>query len=429
MIQDQEILTEFIIETNENLTRLNQDLVAIESRPKDAELLASIFRTFHTIKGTTGFLGFTRLEALTHIAENILSQLRNGERDLTPELVSLILETTDVVTGQLAVIEATGQESPVSNEDLEGRLRRFADNQAEKPVVEAVVEEVETEIVLAQPVPAAEAVTPALPSGAPSAADSTIRVDVGMLDKLMNLVGELVLSRNQILQYAVRHDDAALGASSQHLNLITTELQEGVMKTRMQPIGTVWNKLPRVVRDLANATQQADQTGNGRRGHGAGSHHHRSHQGPVNASSAQLPAITASRNRRRCATSAGKPAAGQAHPCAPFTKAGTSTSKSPTTAQASILRRSRIKRVDKGLIRADQAERMDDRDAMQLIFLPGFSTAEKVTNISGRGVGMDVVKTNVERIGGAVEVASQKGTAPRSGSRFLLRWPSFRAWW
>jgi two-component system chemotaxis sensor kinase CheA len=120
-------------ETNENLTRLNQDLVAIESRPKDAELLASIFRTFHTIKGTTGFPGFSRLESLTHIAENILSQVRNSERDLTPELVSLILETTDVVTGQLAVIESTGQESPVSNADLEARLRRFAEQAAQTP--------------------------------------------------------------------------------------------------------------------------------------------------------------------------------------------------------------------------------------------------------------------------------------------------------
>jgi chemotaxis protein histidine kinase CheA len=134
MTQDQEIVTEFIIETNENLTRLSQDLVAIESRPKDAELLASIFRTFHTIKGTTGFLGFTRLESLTHIAENILSQVRKGERDLTPELVSLILECTDVVRGQLTVIEATGQESPVSNEELEGRLRRFAEQNSKAPV-------------------------------------------------------------------------------------------------------------------------------------------------------------------------------------------------------------------------------------------------------------------------------------------------------
>src|SRR5580704_16791261 len=132
MIQDQEIITEFIIETNENLVRLNQDLVAIESRPKDTDLLASIFRTFHTIKGTTGFLGFGKLESLTHIAENVLSQVRNGERELTPELVSLILEAADVVTAELAAIESTSQESGASNEDLRRRLRRFADQVADQ---------------------------------------------------------------------------------------------------------------------------------------------------------------------------------------------------------------------------------------------------------------------------------------------------------
>src|SRR5690349_18494933 len=248
MIQDQEILAEFIIETNENLARLSQDLVAIEARPKDAELLASIFRTFHTIKGTTGFLGFSKLESLTHIAENVLSQVRNGERELTPELVSLILETTDAVTSHLGSIESTGQEAAVSHEDLEKRLRRFAEQPAESS---AEPEAIEKE----QPAAATEAEAAPVAKG-PSVADSTIRVDVGLLDKLMNLVGELVLSRNQILQYSVRHADAALGASSQHLNLITSELQEGVMKTRMQPIGTVWNKLPRVVRDMANASHK-----------------------------------------------------------------------------------------------------------------------------------------------------------------------------
>jgi two-component system, chemotaxis family, sensor kinase CheA len=406
MIQDQEILTEFIIETNENLTRLNQDLVAIESRPKDAELLASIFRTFHTIKGTTGFLGFTRLESLTHIAENILSQVRNLERDLTPELVSLILETTDVVTGQLAVIESTGQESPVSNEDLEARLRRFADqgapSAAAKPEPERVIEDVE-EMESAQP---SAVLQNSMPKG-PSAADSTIRVDVAMLDKLMNLVGELVLSRNQILQYAVRHADAALGASSQHLNLITTELQEGVMKTRMQPIGTVWNKLPRVVRDMANTSGKNIKL----EMDGADTELDRTIieaiKDPLthllrNACDhgLELPAIR---------MAAGKSAQGKLLMRA-FHEGGHVNIEIADDGAGVDPQKVKNKALEKGLIRADQAERMEDRDAIQLIFLPGFSTAEKVTNISGRGVGMDVVKTNIERIGGAVEVVSQKGT-------------------
>ena len=399
MIQDQEILTEFIIETNENLTRLTQDLVAIETRPKDADLLASIFRTFHTIKGTTGFLGFTKLESLTHIAENILSQVRNFERDLTPELVSLILETTDVVTAQLAVIETTGQESPVSNVDLEGRLRKFADGEKKALVVEkeAVVEEF---------VEPAQASDQGSPTKGPSAADSTIRVDVAMLDKLMNLVGELVLSRNQILQYAVRHDDAALGASSQHLNLITTELQEGVMKTRMQPIGTVWNKLPRVVRDMANASGKKIKL----EMDGAETELDRTIIEAIKDPLTHLLRNACDHGLEQAVvrTAAGKSPQGTLSMRA-FHEGGHVNIEIADDGAGIDPAKVKNKALDKGLIRADHAERMDDRDAVQLIFLPGFSTAEKVTNISGRGVGMDVVKTNIERIGGVVEVASQKG--------------------
>ena len=398
MIQDQEILTEFIIETNENLARLSQDLVAIESRPKDAELLASIFRTFHTIKGTTGFLGFSKLESLTHIAENVLSQVRNGERELTPELVSLILETTDAVTSHLGSIETTGQEAAISHEDLEKRLRRFAEQPAESSLDPEATEK-------EQPAAAAEAEAAPVAKG-PSVADSTIRVDVGLLDKLMNLVGELVLSRNQILQYAVRHADASLGASSQHLNLITSELQEGVMKTRMQPIGTVWNKLPRVVRDMANASQKQIRL-------------------EMDGSETELDRtiIEAIKDplthllRNACdhglempevRTAAGKSPQGTLLMRA-FHEGGHVNIEIADDGAGIDPEKVKNKALAKGLLRPEQGERMDDQDAIQLIFLPGFSTAEKVTNISGRGVGMDVVKTNVERIGGAVEVASSKG--------------------
>jgi two-component system chemotaxis sensor kinase CheA len=432
MIQDQEILTEFIIETNENLTRLNQDLVAIETRPKDAELLASIFRTFHTIKGTTGFLGFTKLESLTHVAENILSQVRNGERDLNPELVSLILESTDVVTAHLAAIETTGQESAASDEDLQKRLRRFAElpsesltlvdpeaaqfeaSQPEASQPEASQPEASQEdtqpgsapgTVNRQSRPPTE-VEPGPSAKGPSVADSTIRVDVAMLDKLMNLVGELVLSRNQILQYAVRHADAALGASSQHLNLITTELQEGVMKTHMQPIGTVWNKLPRVVRDMASATHKQIKL----EMDGAETELDRTIIEAIKDPLTHLlrNACDHGLETPEIRAAAGKPTQGRLTMRA-FHEGGHVNIEIADDGAGIDPAKVKNKALTKGLLRADQAERMDDRDAIQLVFLPGFSTAEKVTNISGRGVGMDVVKTNVERIGGAVEIASQKG--------------------
>ena len=405
MTQDQEIITEFIIETNENLTRLSQDLVAIESRPKDAELLASIFRTFHTIKGTTGFLGFTKLESLAHLAENALSQVRNGERELTPDLVSLILECTDVVTAQLTVIENTGQESGESHEHLEKRLKRFTDAPAE-----VVLEETSAELPDAAepgdlPTQGVEVDLKSSSKG-PSIADSTIRVDVAMLDKLMNLVGELVLSRNQILQYAARQSDAALGGSSQHLDLITSELQEGVMKTRMQPIGTVWNKFPRVVRDMANSASKQIKL----EMDGADTELDRT---IIEAIKDPLTHLL----RNACdhgiempdvRVSAGKAPQGKLSMRA-FHEGGHVNIDVTDDGAGIDPERIKAKAISKGLLRSDQAERMDARDLLQLIFMPGFSTAEKVTNISGRGVGMDVVKTNIERIGGVVEILSEKG--------------------
>jgi two-component system chemotaxis sensor kinase CheA len=396
MTEDQEILTEFIIETNENLARLNQDLIAIETRPKDAELLASIFRTFHTVKGTTGFLGYTKLESLTHIAENVLSLVRNGELDFTPGLVSLILETSDAVMVHLGALGASGQEAPDANEDLKRRLKSFAE-QPVKPVTKPGDEGDH---------PQATTAEPSLASKTPSVADSTIRVDVGLLDRLMNLVGELVLARNQVLQYSVKHADATLGASSQHLNLITTELQEGVMKTRMQPIGTVWNKLPRVVRDLANSSKkqiilEMD---------GAGTELDRTIIESVKDPLTHLLRNSCDHGIEMpdARIAAGKPPHGTLRMRA-FHEGGHVNIEITDDGAGIDPEKIKSKALAKGLLRPDQVERMDDREAIQLIFLPGLSTAEKVTNISGRGVGMDVVKTNVERIGGAVEVASRSG--------------------
>ena len=403
MIHDQEILTEFIIETTENLNRLSQDLVAIESRPKDADLLASIFRTFHTIKGTTGFLGFSKLESLSHVAENILSQVRNGDRDLTPELVSLILEATDGVTAHLGSIETAGQEAAISHENLESRLREFAELPGAFAPKPAEPEMVKKPLAVATATPEPETGSVAKVA---TVADSTIRVDVQLLDKLMNLVGELVLSRNQILQYSIRHSDASLSASSQHLNLITTELQEGVMKTRMQPIGTVWNKLPRVVRDMANTCHKQI----GLEMVGADTELDRTIIEAIKDPLTHLLRNSCDHGLESASvrTAAGKLAQGKI--CMRAFHEGGHVNIDISDDGAGIdPEKIKNKAVSKGLLRVDQVERMDDQDAIQLVFLPGFSTAEKVTNISGRGVGMDVVKTNVERIGGAVELSSHKG--------------------
>jgi two-component system, chemotaxis family, sensor kinase CheA len=196
---DQSVIREFLVESHENLLRLDQELVELEKRPRDAALLAGMSRNFRTIKGTCGFLAFSRLQRLTHQAESLLSLLHDGEQELSPSLVSLILETVDATRKALTSIERCGEEGPDCFEDLTERLR-----------------------VAAQPTPrAARQQYPKPANAAP--------------DNLMDLVGELVLTRNQILQYNTGREDAVLNATSQRLNLIIAELQKGVVETRVAP--------------------------------------------------------------------------------------------------------------------------------------------------------------------------------------------------
>jgi two-component system chemotaxis sensor kinase CheA len=265
-MEDLEVIREFLVESYENLSSLDQKFVELEKRPKDAALLASVFRTIHTIKGTCGFLAFTTLETITHQAESILSQVRDGKRELNRPLVSLIFETADAIRKALVSIEASGEEGPDRFENLTERLRVAAvlpedpdgksvpDQDDDQPYIHTESRDdteslggLHTDVTHAEPKPEEGA------ARVSAAADATIRVGVGLLDNLMDLVGELVLTRNQILRFNAEREDAALSVASQRLNLITTELHAGVMKMRMQRIGVVWNKLPRVVRDIAVA--------------------------------------------------------------------------------------------------------------------------------------------------------------------------------
>jgi len=413
--EDLELSKDFVIESTENLARLDQEMVELEQRPSDTVLLASIFRTIHTIKGTCGFLGFGVLESITHQAENILSQLRNGERQLTRELVSLILETVDAVKVELTSIEATGEESGAAYEDLLKRQKEAAhlppgETPAPKqsqPAGAAAAPEPETTEASGETTgPRLASENGALMARTASVADSTIRVDVAQLDKLMNLVGELVLTRNQILQFNAHHEDVGLNATSQRLNLITTELQAGVMKTRMQPIGIVWSKLPRMVRDLAaacgkqislemeGAETELDKT-------------------IIEAIKDPLTHIV----RNSCDHGIESPEARAHAGKPPLGKLMLRASHEGGNVIIEIaddgagINPQKVKKsaIEKGLLHPEQADRMSDVELINLVFLPGFSTAAKVSNISGRGVGMDVVKTNIEKIGGAVDLVSRPG--------------------
>jgi two-component system, chemotaxis family, sensor kinase CheA len=467
-----DIVKEFLVESYENLDRLDRELLQLEKNPNDREILASVFRTIHTIKGTSGFLAFNQLGAVTHVGESLLGLLRDGQKALDRDITNALLAMVDTVRQILASIEATGGEGERNDDGLisrltslqgipeavgkmetprEGKAAAAAAGESEMGGAESshsgirrsesgrskaanskagnaksesaevsspriTLEEAKPASTLSAPaVVAAQPTAPAAEAGdaqrvpqaaaGPSAADRTIRLDVGLLDQLMNLVGELVLARNQILQFANSTEESGLLVPSQRLDLITTELQEGVMKTRMQPIGNIWSKFPRTVRDLAL---------------GCGKQVRVEMEGQETELDKTLieaikdPLTHLVRNavdhgveRPEVRQAAGKNPEGRLALRA-FHEGGQVNIEISDDGAGLDQERIRNKAVQK-LISAEQAGRLTDREIVNLVFLPGFSTAERVTNVSGRGVGMDVVKTYIEKIGGTVDLQSKPG--------------------
>jgi chemotaxis protein histidine kinase CheA len=481
-----DLIKEFLVESYENLDRLDRDFVELEKNPS-IEALRSIFRAIHTIKGTCGFLGFSKLELVSHAGENLLSLLRDGQLQVSPPITNALLAMVDAIRQILASLEANGSEGERDDSALIGTLGRLQKGEtlAAAPQVDAPAmdlpqnpkkKRIRKKTLSSSPTPAAPPpgvqaaehaeprigeilvqqgqVTPedveraldqqaqgdphpvgeilvqqgsvkpaevleALQSQSESKAaisDSTVRVDVGLLDKLMNLVGELVLSRNQIMQFAANQEDAMFAATSQHLNLVTGELQEGVMKTRMQPIGNVWNKFPRVVRDLAAACGKQVRV----EMEGAETELDRT---IIEAIKDPLTHVVRNSvdhgiESPEVRVAAGKPAEGCLLLRA-YHEGGQVNIEISDNGGGVNPEKVREKALQKGLINPDQAARMSERELVNLIFLPGFSTAEKVTNVSGRGVGMDVVKTNIEKIGGTVDVQSK----PAQGTTLKVKIP------
>jgi two-component system chemotaxis sensor kinase CheA len=466
MAELDDLVKEFLIESGENLDRLDQDFVALEQDVSATDRLGSIFRTIHTIKGTCGFLGLHKLEGVTHVGESLLSRLRDGEMTANSEIISGLLAMVDAVREILTNIESSGTEGNGDYTKIIENLTRLKDAGSGAPAVPIPVRVPTPPVIktpaasaaaapVAAPVdassaPAAEtdehpehaapepqadhAITtssepdvhapPAKPAVAPTDASKHaepagaggIRVDVGLLDRLMNLVGELVLARNQILQFSGTLENATLSGSTQRLNLITTELQEGVMKTRMQPIGNVWSKFPRIVRDLSQICGKKVRV---------------EMEGPETELDKTIieaikdPLTHIIRNsvdhgienpEKRLAC--GKDAEGRLFLRA-FHEGGQVNIEIIDDGGGIHLDRVKAKAIERSLITAEQAARMTEREALNLIFLPGFSTAEKITNVSGRGVGMDVVKTNIEKIGGTVDLQSKLG----EGTTLRIRIP------
>ena len=416
-----EIVQEFLVESYESLDRLDGDLLALERDPHSKETLASIFRVMHTIKGTCGFLGFSRLERVAHAAESLLGGLREGTLDVNPPIASALLATGDALRQMLSNIERAGNDGEEDFLHLVAtleRLRASGGTSANQRIPVTPPTPRKAPDAPARPAPPRAAEPGPAPEAArASVADANIRVDVGILDNLMTLVGELVLTRNHISELtAATEHDPLLAAAAQHLHSITADLQDGVMRTRLQPIHTAWARFPRVVRDLGLALGKQVRVETD----GDDTELDRSIieaiKDPLmhlvrNAvdHGIELPADRAA---------AGKPVEGVVHLRASH-EGGQVTIVMRDDGNGIDLDKVCARAVERNLLTAAKAKKLSAHDTIELIFQPGFSTADQVTNLSGRGVGMDVVKTNLGRIGGTVEVT----TTPGSGTTYTLKIP------
>jgi two-component system, chemotaxis family, sensor kinase CheA len=433
-----DLLREFVTETNESLDVVDVELVRFEQEPNNAKILDNVFRLVHTIKGTCGFLGLPRLESLAHAAEALMGRFRDGA-PVTADAVTLILETIDRIK-QILDSLAREQREPVGDDgELIGSLSRMVeglvakDAQPEKTVGRLVEQVLERPLMPGEdslddlerafratpadpPQPRSKpALEPEAPeSGTPGA--QSIRVAVGTLERLMTMVSELVLTRNQLLEIVRRHEDSEFKTPLQRLSNVTAELQESVMKTRMQPIGSAWQKLPRIVRDLC---------------HELGKQIELEMQGADTELDRQVldlikdPLTHMIRNsadhgldtpaERRAA---GKPERGRIR-LAAWHEGGFIIIQVSDDGRGLNLERIKAKALAQGLTSETELQKLPEAQIYKFIFVPGFSTAAKVTSISGRGVGMDVVRNNIDQIGGTIYVRSVPGV----GSSFTVKIP------
>ncbi|HXW49008.1 MAG TPA: chemotaxis protein CheW [Xanthobacteraceae bacterium] len=401
-----ELLRDFLTETGENLDRVDEQLVRLEHEPNDAHILGNIFRLVHTIKGTCGFLELPRLEALTHAAETLMGKFRDG-MPVTGEAVTLILTTIDRVKTILDELDRFGREPAGDDADVIRRLTATAGQRHQGSADRGSV---------ASPEAAEQARIDKPGDETKKPLSHSIRVSVDTLDQLMTTVSELVLSRNQLLEIVRQQGDSEFNVPLQRLSNVTVQLQEGVMKTRMQPIGYAWQKLPRVVRDLS--TELGKDIG--LEMHGADTELDRQVLDLVKDPLTHLV--------RNCAdhgiespierSAAGKSRRGTIRLSACH-QGGYVIIEVADDGRGLDTAGINAKAVEMGLASEAELAAKPQAEINNLIFSPGFSTAARVTSVSGRGVGMDVVRSNIEQIGGTVDLKS----VPGSGTVFTIRIP------
>jgi two-component system chemotaxis sensor kinase CheA len=393
---EQEIVAAFLEESRENLDQLDRDLVALEGNPSDPALLGEVFRTIHTIKGTCGFLGFRRLESLTHAGENLLGALRNGNLRLDAGITTTLLALVDAVRHTLDLIERTGAEGEADH----------------TPVITALDHH------LAPPAGGASVPSdgPAPDAGQGATPDTTVRVNVETLGTLMDLVGELVLTRGTFAEVADIDNDGLLFEHYRQLRRITDALKDSVMRARLQPIGSITGRFRRVVRDLAATMgKQISISIDGE---------DIAIDKAVNEA-LRDPLLHLVRNAvdhgieppsERLA--AGKPLVGRVTVCA-FQEGSRVHIEVADDGRGIDVGRLTEVAIEDGLLSRHDAGRLGREDAMELVFRPGLTTKEEVSTISGRGVGMDVVRSAVAQVGGIIEMTSEPGR----GSSFRLTVP------
>ena len=477
-----DLLSDFLTETSESLAELDTELVRLEENPEDKELLSNIFRIVHTIKGTCGFLGLPRLERIAHAAENVLGKFRDGELPVTPSSVTLILESLDAIKSIVSTLEQTQQEPEGDDAELIERLRQCeegalahetvggaapetelgtaADDEANLDTATQAVagaedmlaamqdematamaaEETTAEDEPAEPAAALETSAKQEPaSGQPPAtgaektgetqnpsaqsggaqgevAAKSIRVNVELLENLMTTVSELVLTRNQLLQILRNQKESEFGGPLQRLNQVTSELQEGVMKTRMQPIGNAWAKLPRIIRDIGHDLGKKIKL----EMHGQETELDRQVLELIKDPLTHMVRNSGDHGIEMPAdrAAAGKPEHGTVKLNA-YHEGGHIIIEIADDGKGLSTDKIKAKALKNGLTTEDELAGMTDQQIAQFIFRAGFSTADQVTNVSGRGVGMDVVRTNIEKIGGTIDLKTELG----KGTTFTIKIP------
>jgi two-component system chemotaxis sensor kinase CheA len=454
MGEQEGLLHDFLVETKEGLDHLDAELLALESSPEDRDLINAIFRRLHTIKGVCGFLDFHKLESVTHAGETLLGELRSETLKVNDKIVTLLLTLCDAIRTIVSSIEETKLEGDGCFDTLVAELLAtakapqtpsdtkelsldeqfellLAQREAEEALQAAAKPSASNHVASNQAAPTQSDSTsvpetiqtvPQQPEyqeqaqAKPGAPETSLRVDVQLLDHLMNLAGELVLARNQILQTTKGIEDVNFRAITQRLNLVTSELQEGVMKTRMQPINTVWSKFPRVVRDLSLTCKKQVRLETYGKETELDKTLIEAIKDPLTHivrnsidHGIELPnaRVAKGKSAEGCITMRASQEGGYVIIEIIDDGGGLNTEKI------------RERALQRGLISREKAQSMSEQEVHRLIFAPGFSTADTITNLSGRGVGMDVVKSSVEKIGGHVDITSHAG----EGSSIRLKIP------